>query len=399
MELSANPLNFDKELRYIRAGLSGPGAVAFSDSRKNMSGSMNRKDNFGRHARHGRPLVSFYVITYNQQEFIHQAVMCAFRQNYQPLQIVLSDDCSTDRTFSILQELVDSYRGPHEVLLRRNPSNLGVGAHINEILGACRGEIIIASAGDDWSVPERVERLVKWWDHEAPKAALVYSNMIEAYELSGSFFRLDFRTANPRARTNTRGVVAWTLDDHIDGRSLPLHGASFAYRREVFDSCGPLWHGIVFEDNVLNLRAEILGEVALCPEFLVYHRNHPRQVTNVYSKESLKSAVRSRRRLKWSDVQSLRQNRADLDLLGSRGLIEENLHARAQSWLLARFDEAEAEYRIEFDPWPARARYLLENGLRQKKCKLNRRLVLRSLAPDALYTLALQCCSAGWVSN
>jgi glycosyltransferase involved in cell wall biosynthesis len=49
--------------------------------------------------------VSFVVFAYNQERFIAEAVKGAFGQTYEPLQIVLSDDCSTDDTFRVMQAL------------------------------------------------------------------------------------------------------------------------------------------------------------------------------------------------------------------------------------------------------------------------------------------------------
>ena len=48
-----------------------------------------------------KPLLTFAVGAYNQERFIREAVESAFAQTYSPLEIVLSDDCSRDRTFEI----------------------------------------------------------------------------------------------------------------------------------------------------------------------------------------------------------------------------------------------------------------------------------------------------------
>ena len=55
-----------------------------------------------------RPLVSALVLGYNQESIIRKAVEGAFAQTYIPLEIVLSDDCSTDRTFDIMREMAAS---------------------------------------------------------------------------------------------------------------------------------------------------------------------------------------------------------------------------------------------------------------------------------------------------
>lgn len=48
-----------------------------------------------------QPLVTFALFAYNQEQYIREAVEGAFSQTYKPLEIILSDDCSRDRTFEI----------------------------------------------------------------------------------------------------------------------------------------------------------------------------------------------------------------------------------------------------------------------------------------------------------
>lgn len=103
-----------------------------------------------------KPLISYVVTTFNIEEYVKDAVTCAFAQTYTPLEIILSDDCSTDRTFDIMKQMVDEYKGPHKVVLNRNETNLGITRHMNRAyLELANGEIIVAAHGDDVSKPER----------------------------------------------------------------------------------------------------------------------------------------------------------------------------------------------------------------------------------------------------
>ena len=46
-----------------------------------------------------KPLVTFALFAYNQERFITEAVEAAFAQTYQPLEIIISDDGSSDKTY------------------------------------------------------------------------------------------------------------------------------------------------------------------------------------------------------------------------------------------------------------------------------------------------------------
>ena len=49
------------------------------------------------------PLVSYVLTAYNIESFIEESVKCAFEQDYENLEIILSDDCSSDHTFDIMK--------------------------------------------------------------------------------------------------------------------------------------------------------------------------------------------------------------------------------------------------------------------------------------------------------
>ena len=72
------------------------------------------------------PLVSFVLLTYNQELYVKQAVEGALKQDYPTLEIIISDDCSSDSTFEIIQSVVSTYSGKHKVTILRNSSN-GIG--------------------------------------------------------------------------------------------------------------------------------------------------------------------------------------------------------------------------------------------------------------------------------
>ena len=72
-----------------------------------------------------RPLVTFALFSYNQEHYIREAIEAAFAQAYQPLEIILSDNCSDDRTDKIKKEMVKEYDGPHRVILNRLDKNIG----------------------------------------------------------------------------------------------------------------------------------------------------------------------------------------------------------------------------------------------------------------------------------
>src|SRR5215470_19484540 len=124
-----------------------------------------------------KPLMTFAVAGFNQEAFIREAVEAAFAQTYSPLEIVLSDDCSKDKTFEIMCEMAKAYRGPHRIVLNRNPARRSIGGHINRIMEVSQGELVLAAAGDDISLPQRTQANYEAWEASGRKATSIHSRI------------------------------------------------------------------------------------------------------------------------------------------------------------------------------------------------------------------------------
>lgn len=210
-----------------------------------------------------RPLVSFYVAAYRQEATVRAAVESAFAQTWQPLEIILSDDCSPDGTYQVMEAMAAAYAGPHRVILNRNPANLGIPAHTDRIMALSSGAFVVQNAGDDISVPERAAKLAAAWLDSGGRVKAVHSAKL----------RID-AAGQPQGPVPER--------EPLDRRHRPLrlltlpapdvYGASMGWAREIFDTFGPLGPKPLLEDFPICLRAATLGEVAYLPEPLLHYR-------------------------------------------------------------------------------------------------------------------------------
>lgn len=208
-----------------------------------------------------KPLISFALFTYNQERFIAESVRAALAQTYSPLEIIISDDCSKDRTFEIIQAEVSEYAGAHRVIARRNERNLGLKGHINRVMELARGDFIVVAAGDDISLPQRVERLAAVWEKEG--AALVYSNL-RVIDEKGALYKPFYGKKSDTS-----------FDDLLSG-NYHIIGASCAWDKKVFDVFGPLpeKEGPAYEDRMIPFRAALISSTRYVDECLVYYRKH-----------------------------------------------------------------------------------------------------------------------------
>ena len=215
----------------------------------------------------GKPLISFAVVAYNQARFVREAVEGAFSQTYSPLEIILSDDCSSDSTFEIMQAMAAEYAGPHRIILNRNTRNIGIGAHINRIMELSRGDLIVGAASDDISLPERTSEIYQAWLDSGEKAFSLDS----AYEIideSGS--SLGGSLLRDPSREQPLLLFSKTLTNLVSG-------CSHAWHRKVFDVFGPL-PDITSEDIAIPPRSVLLGGIFHVAKPLLKYRIHENNV-------------------------------------------------------------------------------------------------------------------------
>ena len=206
------------------------------------------------------PRVTLLVIAYKMAATIDQAMRSAFAQTH-PCEIIVSDDSSGDDTVAIAQAIADDYAGPHRVRVRSTARNVGLCAHLNELANEASGDILVFLAGDDVAYPERVEKLAAAF-RDNPAAQLVGS-AVDEIDADGNAIRRGVRALPPRVEQK------WLL---TCGKMTTVLGASMAVKRSLIADLPPLQGAI--EDNMLTLRAALVGECLCLPEALLGYRRH-----------------------------------------------------------------------------------------------------------------------------
>ncbi|MGC1863480.1 MAG: glycosyltransferase family A protein [Methylocystis sp.] len=208
-----------------------------------------------------RPLVTFALLAYNQERYVREAIEGAFAQTYEPLEIILSDDCSPDRTFEIMQEMAASFRGHHVVRCRRRERNLGLAGHINVVISEASGELIAWAAGDDISLPERVSLL-----------AAPMSEDIDVVGSYSAFVNIDiFGNQIGQSKTPPNNGEM-TMEKVVSEKQLGIYSQTHVFRKTVFEKFGPLNLSLTNETLPMTFRELCLGKIVYVDEPTVFYR-------------------------------------------------------------------------------------------------------------------------------
>lgn len=109
------------------------------------------------------PLVSVVVVTYNSSKWILETLESIKDQTYKNIELIISDDCSTDNTVDIVQSWLDE-NGQSFVSLKliTSQENTGVTANMNRGVKECKGVWIKDLAGDDALIENAIEKYVEF---------------------------------------------------------------------------------------------------------------------------------------------------------------------------------------------------------------------------------------------
>ena len=131
---------------------------------------------------YNNPLVSVAILTYNQKDFIKEAFESVLEQNYNNLEIVVGDDCSTDGSQQILLEYAAKY--PNKFIIILSERNEGITKNSNKVQEACNGKYIAWLGGDDVMLPTKIKKQVEFLEtHEDHN--IVYHNLYVFESSSG----------------------------------------------------------------------------------------------------------------------------------------------------------------------------------------------------------------------
>jgi glycosyltransferase involved in cell wall biosynthesis len=242
-----------------------------------------------------RPLLSYIVVTFNQEKYIREAVESALAQTYSPLEIIISDDKSSDRTVEIVKEVIAAYKGPHFVRLNCNEENIGIGKSITKLMGMCRGELVVGQAGDDLAMPERTETIYQAWEASGRKATSIFTSYItitsDGKEVGVGGTRGE-ESNSAKYRKQEGSVFKFLFD-----KWPVVVGCTHAWSPQLFKFFGPLNSDL--EDLVLSFRSLSYGQMLYVHSPVLKYRRHDSNVSFFADWDDTRSFEHREKRLLW----------------------------------------------------------------------------------------------------
>lgn len=96
--------------------------------------------------------ISIILCTYNNAQFLERCIASILDQKYDPIEVIILDDASTDNT----QEILRPFKGNKDFKLLKNDKNLGLTKSLNIAIAAAQHELIARIDADDVMLPGRL---------------------------------------------------------------------------------------------------------------------------------------------------------------------------------------------------------------------------------------------------
>jgi glycosyltransferase involved in cell wall biosynthesis len=211
------------------------------------------------------PLVSVILCTHNGEKFIEQQVDSILRQTYSPIELIISDDASTDQTVRILEK----YKTDTRVTLYHQDQNIGLSGNFSFAAAQAKGDLIAFSDQDDIWLEHKIATLVA----AIGNGPLIYSNSLLTDEAGNPTGK---KLSDLRAMYSGRDSRCYILYSCVWGHSMLI-------TRKLLERSLPI-PAAIHHDIWIAYRAFAEGGIVYHDEVLTLYRQHRASYTGALSK-------------------------------------------------------------------------------------------------------------------
>ncbi len=224
-----------------------------------------------------KPLISVIMSVYNEEQYLKDAIDSILAQTVTDYELIIVDDCSTDRT----QEILAGYQDPR-IRVLYNEENCGLTVNLNRALDAAKGRFIARMDGDDIAHPDRFEKELEYLNQH-PELKLISCR-------TKTF-------GNEQLQSDIMGEPEY-LRCRMLVRPVLAH-PGFMVRGEVFRELGYRYDESFRQAQDYELAARLTRKysIGICPEVLLEYRAHEGQVSSKAGGKQFRNADRVRERL------------------------------------------------------------------------------------------------------
>ena len=217
--------------------------------------------------------ISVALCTYNGEKYIKKQLESILCQSIGVTEIIIMDDCSSDATIRIIQEIDQLH--PGIIKLFRNEHNIGFLKNFEKALIECCGDYIFISDQDDIWYNDKVERVVSYLDKSGMWGVFTNGELIDCNDKK--LGRTLFESLNVKKYLSQK-VLYPDLFTMLSLNSNFVTGATLALSKEAKQVVLPFWTSKnIYHDHFISLKLAAIGKFSCLNDCLISYRIHPSQ--------------------------------------------------------------------------------------------------------------------------
>jgi len=208
-------------------------------------------------------LVSIAMSSYNGERFIKEQIDSILDQSYSNLELVITDDGSSDKTIEIIKNY---QKNDTRIKLYQNEVNLGFVQNFGKAISLCKGDYIALADQDDIWKKDKLKTFIE----KIGNNVLIYSDADLVDEHAVSMEKELIRPTNLLVSgSNNR---AFLLANCVSGNTL-------MFKKELMQYILPIPEGASFHDRWIVFVASTYGSITFTDEPMTYYRRYSEQIT------------------------------------------------------------------------------------------------------------------------
>ncbi len=230
-----------------------------------------------------KPKVSVFMITYNHQKFIGEAIESVMNQDYENIELVIGEDCSTDNTLEIVKKYKDKYSEKIKLILHKQ--NVGMHRNTESVIKACDGDYVALIEGDDyWTDNQKISKQVKFLEENKDYAICFHRSKIV------NDTNVPFAEYLPSLQNRRE---EFSIYDFIDGLYMPT--ASTVFRNNKIHQF-PEWYFnlSLYIDRMFHLMNGQYGKIKFLNETMSVYRVHSGGFWSIHQDENKVKTLKER---------------------------------------------------------------------------------------------------------
>ena len=211
-------------------------------------------------------LVSIAMATYNGEKYLKEQLDSIYAQKYKHIEVIVTDDCSTDKTVEILEQYTKSHGLKYSV----NEQNIGFVKNFERAITLCQGDYIALSDQDDIWEPNKIEILLESIENDL----LIHSDC--------SLIDEQDNVISPQWKGEIKSHKKF--DNFVFTNVVT--GCTVLLNRELLKYCLPFPDNLAYHDWWLAIVAAKFERIKYLNKPLVRYRQHNEQDTGISKKTS-----------------------------------------------------------------------------------------------------------------